>query len=88
MLGPEDCALRHQIGVDKLMWGSDYPHMEGTWPNTMESLRATFGPVEDARETRAILGENAIEAFGFDRELMLKTAARVGPTLEELDAAH
>lgn len=84
MLSPEDCALRYQIGVDKLMWGSDYPHMEGTWPNTLEKLRATFGPVEDERETRAMLGENAAAVFGFDRDLMRETAARVGPTLESL----
>ena len=29
---------RHQLGIDKLMWGSDYPHMEGCWPHTLETL--------------------------------------------------
>ena len=84
MLSPEDCELRHEIGVDKLMWGSDYPHMEGTWPKTLESLRATFGPVDDAAETQAMLGGNAVETFGFDLDLMKKTAARIGPTLEDI----
>ena len=87
MLNPEDCALRHEIGVDKLMWGSDYPHMEGTWPHTMESLQATFGPVKEETETRAILGENAASVFGFDTELMRKIADRVGPKLEDLRPA-
>jgi predicted TIM-barrel fold metal-dependent hydrolase len=84
MLSPEDCALRYEIGVDKLMWGSDYPHLEGTWPNTMPALQATFGPVEKESETRAMLGDTAAEVFGFDLELMRKTADRVGPTLRDL----
>ena len=35
------------------MWGTDYPHPEGTWPNTVERLRKDFGdvPVEDTRLT-------------------------------------
>ena len=66
------------------MWDSDYPHMEGTWPHTMESLQATFGPVEEAHEIRARLGGNAASAFGFDTELMQKVADRVGPMLEEI----
>jgi predicted TIM-barrel fold metal-dependent hydrolase len=86
MLSPEDCALRYEIGVDKLMWGSDYPHLEGTWPNTMPALQATFGPLEKESETRAMLGENAAEVFRFDLDLMRKTADRVGPTLGDIGA--
>ena len=88
MLSPEDCALRHTIGVDKLMWGSDYPHMEGTWPNTMEKLQDTFTQVEQTQETRAMLGENAASVFGFDLDLMRKTADRVGPSLEQVCGAN
>jgi predicted TIM-barrel fold metal-dependent hydrolase len=84
MLTPEDCALRHEIGVDKLMWGSDYPHLEGTWPHTMESLQATFGQVESEQEVRDILGLNAARVFGFDVEAMSKIADRIGPSLDEV----
>lgn len=84
MLSPEDAGLRHQIGAEKLMWGSDYPHIEGTWPQTMESLQATFGPVEDEQEVRTMLGESAAEVFGFDIEKMRKIADRVGPSLAEI----
>ena len=32
VMGPAEIERRYQIGVDNLMWGSDYPHPEGTWP--------------------------------------------------------
>ena len=35
-------AARDVIGLDKFMWGSDYPHDEGTWPFTREHLRQLF----------------------------------------------
>jgi predicted TIM-barrel fold metal-dependent hydrolase len=76
-LAPHEIGSRHNIGVDKLMWGSDYPHMEGTWPNTEHKLRETFHDVGEG-EIRNMLGENAIDVFGFDRTLMEKTAARIG----------
>ena len=86
MLGPEDCALRDKIGVDKLMWGSDYPHLEGTWPHTAEKLRATFGNVPES-EIRAMLGENALEVFGFDRAVVKEAAEKIGPKLEDIATA-
>jgi predicted TIM-barrel fold metal-dependent hydrolase len=74
---------RHKIGVDKLMYGTDYPHLEGTWPNTMDALRATFGPYPE-QETRAILGTNALEVYAFDRDLLLPIAEKIGPTLADI----
>lgn len=74
---------RHAIGVDKLMWGSDYPHIEGTWPNTMDALRETFGDYPEA-EIRSILGGNAAEVYGFDSEQLTKIAARIGPSLASI----
>src|SRR2546421_5570777 len=35
---PEDAERFGDIGLDKVMWGSDYPHNEGTYPKTRESL--------------------------------------------------
>ena len=33
------------IGVDKIMWGSDYPHLEGTPPFSKEAIALTFAGV-------------------------------------------
>ncbi len=86
-LPPHEGEDRHRIGIDKLMWGSDYPHLEGTWPNTMDSLRKTFGTYPED-ETRALLGGNAAEVYGFDLDLLTPIAQRVGPELSELRAGN
>ena len=65
------------------MWGTDYPHPEGTWPHTLERLRGDFGgiPVEDARK---LLGETAARCYGFDLDALRPIAERIGPTPADL----
>ena len=39
------------IGVDNLMWGSDYPHHDSIWPHSQEVLDRIFEKIpEDRRE--------------------------------------
>lgn len=38
-------ATRHMIGVDNLMWGSDYPHTDSTWPCSNDVLDELFEDV-------------------------------------------
>ena len=74
---------RHRIGLDRILWGSDYPHMEGTWPNTMNYMRETFADYPES-EIRAILGTNALDAYGFDPKVVGPVADRIGPELSEI----
>ena len=37
-----EVELRHEIGVGNIMWGSDYPHPEGTWPRTRQHMEEAF----------------------------------------------
>ena len=76
-----ECELREGIGVDRIMFGTDYPHVEGTWPNTASRLRHTFGGLPEA-EVRGMLGENAAALYGFDLEALRPTAQRLGITPE------
>ncbi len=63
---PVGIANRVFTSVDALLWGSDYPHPEGTWPRSREAVEAqTRGVPED--EKRRMLGETAARLFGFDR---------------------
>jgi predicted TIM-barrel fold metal-dependent hydrolase len=80
---PRELAGRHEIGVERILWGSDYPHYEGTFPYTRKALRRAFCDVEPG-ETRAMLGGNAARLYGFDLAALEPIASRVGPTPEEI----
>ena len=67
------------VGVDKVCWGNDYPHYEGTFPYNIESLRLTFKDVPE-HERRMILGENAAKLYDFDLDALRPIAAEHGPT--------
>ncbi|MGH7897277.1 MAG: amidohydrolase family protein [Candidatus Binatia bacterium] len=62
---PVGIANRGVTGVGCLLWGSDYPHHEGTWPNSHAVVEAQLGGVPDD-EKRMILGGTAARIFGFD----------------------
>jgi predicted TIM-barrel fold metal-dependent hydrolase len=81
--GPDDAAARFAIGLDRFMWGSDYPHDEGTAPFTREHLRQRFAEAP-SDELRAILAGNAATLYDFDLDALAPLAARVGPTVAEL----
>ena len=78
-----EVEMRHEIGVEQILFGRDYPHPEGTWPNTPDWLRDAFAGVPEA-ELRLMLGENAIRFFGLDRAPLEAIAARIGPTVADL----
>jgi hypothetical protein len=65
------------------MWGTDYPHLEGTQPYTREALRATFHDVPED-EVRAIVGTNAAKVYGFDLDALQPLVDQIGPTVEEI----
>ena len=80
----EDTAkVRHAIGVDKLLWGSDYPHLEGTWPHTKERLQQVFAAVP-RHEVSLMLGGNAAKVYGFDVAALSRLAAQHGPKLDSI----
>jgi predicted TIM-barrel fold metal-dependent hydrolase len=77
-------AIEHSFEANYL-WGSDFPHREGSYPHSVASLRmATAGIDPDA--VRRIVGLNLVDLFGLDRRKLDIVAERIGPTLEELTA--
>ena len=64
-LRPSESPLRYEVGLDRIMWGADYPHSEGSYPYTTEALRAAFADVPPA-ETRMMLETNAAHVYPFD----------------------
>lgn len=54
---------RDMIGEDRLMWGSDYPHTDSTWPCSMEVLDEMFA--DFPAEARAKITRNTVkELYG------------------------
>jgi len=55
---------RHAVGVERLMWSSDYPHAGSDWPESVRTIHADFAGIP-ARERDLILGGNARRLYGF-----------------------
>jgi len=81
--GPSDWAAREVMGPDRFMWGSDYPHDEGSPPYSRESLRAVFHEVGET-ELRDVLAGNAAKLYDFDLDALAPLAEQYGPTIEEI----
>src|ERR1700752_1840821 len=56
--------MRDLIGVDNMLWGSDFPHAESTWPQSKQFLDRIFDGVPE-EERRKIPSDNAAKLFGF-----------------------
>ncbi|MFE9965703.1 amidohydrolase family protein [Streptomyces sp. NPDC005525] len=80
---PHEVPLRDRIGLDKIMWGSDYPHDEGTAPYSREGLRIAYAGLPPD-EIAAMVGGNAARVYGFDLPALDRIAATVGPTVDEI----
>jgi predicted TIM-barrel fold metal-dependent hydrolase len=55
---------RHLIGVDRLMWSSDFPHSGSDWPNSWRTIHADFATIPDV-ERDQILARNALKLYRF-----------------------
>ncbi|MBJ22750.1 MAG: amidohydrolase [bacterium] len=55
-------AQRHVLGVENLLWASDYPHPDCTWPESQQILETHFTDVPD-EEARQIIGGNAARLY-------------------------
>jgi predicted TIM-barrel fold metal-dependent hydrolase len=57
--------LREVIGVDNIMWGSDYPHSESTFPRSREILAEILSGVPPEEQAK-IAGGNTARLYRFD----------------------
>jgi predicted TIM-barrel fold metal-dependent hydrolase len=62
---PLAVPLRDRIGTGSLVWGSDYPHTESTFPRSATIVDRLFGGVVDA-DRQAMTSENTRVLYGFD----------------------
>ena len=57
--------LRHRIGVDNLMWGSDYPHTESTFPRSRQILEEILADCTEEEKAK-IAGGNAARVYNLN----------------------
>jgi predicted TIM-barrel fold metal-dependent hydrolase len=83
---PYDAERVHEIGVANLMWGTDFPHPEGTWPHTRARLHEYLGALTPV-EIKQVVGLNALEVYThFDRRTLESIAQRIGPPVDAVAA--
>lgn len=51
--------------IENVVWGSDYPHMEGSWPHSTQALERQLSVLDEEQRAK-VLGLNAARIFGFD----------------------
>ncbi|MCY3888679.1 MAG: amidohydrolase family protein, partial [bacterium] len=61
--------VRDTFGAHTLMWGSDYPHTESTFPRSREVVAETLADVP-ADEQQMIVRDNCAALYGFDLDLL------------------
>jgi predicted TIM-barrel fold metal-dependent hydrolase len=62
---PFGIAHRHDIGVENLLWSSDFPHSASFWPHSRERIEKDFREVPET-EKQMILRDNAAQLYGFE----------------------
>jgi predicted TIM-barrel fold metal-dependent hydrolase len=60
---PSVAVMIPLVGEDNIMWGSDYPHPDGIWPDSKKWIAEDLGPVHPTIR-RKILCENAGKLYG------------------------
>ena len=83
---PSEARAMRRVGLDRVMWGSDYPHHESTYPHTTAGLRRAFADWDPA-EVRRVTSENVAALYGFDVDALAPVGARVGPRVDEVRVA-
>lgn len=73
-LGPGDLAARDSIGVETILFGSDFIHVEGTYPDTRPRLTQLLKNLTPD-ERYAVCTGNAVRLMGFDLDRLATTKA-------------
>ncbi|HET8562878.1 MAG TPA: amidohydrolase family protein, partial [Candidatus Binatia bacterium] len=63
---------RQEMGVDRVMWASDFPHLESDWPNSQRVITENFAGVPEEEKWKMIAG-NAVEFFKLENFQTSKT---------------
>jgi predicted TIM-barrel fold metal-dependent hydrolase len=60
---PRGLAHRHDLGVDRIMWSTDFPHPATSWPNSHGVVETNFAGIPDDERDLIVAG-NAARLYG------------------------
>ena len=58
---------RQEMGVDKVMWANDFPHLESDWPNSRRVIEENFASIPEDEKWKMTVG-NAMKYFRLNRQ--------------------
>jgi predicted TIM-barrel fold metal-dependent hydrolase len=67
-------ALRNEIGADRILWSTDYPHADSTFPHTQKLLLDHYGDLP-MDELDAVMWKNALNVYGIEKPKPVKPTA-------------
>ena len=59
---PSTIDTRHRIGLEHVLYETDYPHGDGTWPDSQHVIEKLWGHIPN-REIRMMCSENAARLY-------------------------
>jgi predicted TIM-barrel fold metal-dependent hydrolase len=59
---PSTIDTRYRIGVENILFETDYPHGDGTWPDTQSVIEEVWGHIPN-NEIRMMCSENAAKLY-------------------------
>lgn len=80
---PADLCVIDILGADHVMWGADYPHLEGTAPFSHEHFSQVFNSVPE-ETLRTVFAGAAADLYDFDLDALAPLAERVGPKVADV----
>lgn len=86
-LSRAEVEMSDPIGADGLMYGNDYPHVEGIWPATPFYLGQIFSGV-DVDLVKKLAGENACRMYRLDEAALRTRAQECGPLIADIVGAE
>ena len=65
---------RQEMGVDKVMWANDFPHLESDWPNSRRVIEENFAGIPEDEKWKMTVG-NAMKYFKLNQQQANKYVA-------------
>ena len=59
--------LRHRVGVDRILWESDFPHVETPWPHSQDVIKRLTADMPDD-EVEMVTNGNARRLYNWPKK--------------------